>query len=108
VDGAGAVCLLQATLESGNQGGPASWYLSCQQASRHILTPPVGYVSEQTGYHHGEASLHGTITNMAQTFVGSDNLPLLFPSGQFGTRLDGGKDAASPRYVGTLSSSPDT
>jgi DNA topoisomerase-2 len=36
---------------------------------------------------------------MAQTFVGSNNLPLLFPSGQFGTRLDGGKDAASPRYV---------
>ena len=45
-----------------------------------------GYVSEQTAYHHGEASLHSTITNMAQDFVGSNNLPLLYPSGQFGSR----------------------
>ena len=60
-----------------------------------------GYVSEQAGYHHGEQSLHGTIVNMAQTFVGSNNLPLLVPSGQFGTRLQGGKDAASARYIFT-------
>ncbi len=52
-----------------------------------------GYVSEHTGYHHGEASLHGTIINMAQDFVGSNNMPLLVPSGQFGTRHMGGKDA---------------
>ena len=45
-----------------------------------------GYVSEQTAYHHGEASLHSTITNMAQDFVGSNNLPLLYSSGQFGSR----------------------
>jgi len=51
------------------------------------------YVSEHTGYHHGEASLHGTIINMAQGFVGSNNLPLLVPAGQFGTRHMGGKDA---------------
>ena len=44
-------------------------------------------------------SLNGTIVNMAQTFVGSNNIHLLTPSGQFGTRLLGGKDAASPRYV---------
>ena len=60
-----------------------------------------GYVSEHTAYHHGEASLQSTITNMAQTFVGANNLPLLYPSGQFGTRLQGGKDAASPRYIFT-------
>ena len=60
-----------------------------------------GYVSEHTAYHHGEASLQSTITNMAQTFVGSNNIPLLYPSGQFGTRLQGGKDAASPRYIFT-------
>ena len=45
-----------------------------------------GYVSEQTAYHHGEVSLHSTIINMAQDFVGSNNLPILFPSGQFGSR----------------------
>eukprot|EP01043_Picozoa_sp_COSAG02_P059360 COSAG02_NODE_7552_length_2965_cov_1.504885_5_plen_159_part_01 len=57
-----------------------------------------GYVSEHSAYHHGEASLHGTIINMAQDYCGSNNVNLLVPSGQFGTRLLGGKDAASPRY----------
>jgi DNA topoisomerase-2 len=60
-----------------------------------------GYVSEHSAYHHGEASLHGTIVNMAQNYCGSNNLNLLVPSGQFGTRLLGGKDAASPRYIFT-------
>jgi len=39
--------------------------------------------------------------NLAQNFVGSNNLNLLEPSGQFGTRLAGGKDAASSRYIFT-------
>jgi DNA topoisomerase-2 len=60
-----------------------------------------GYIAEQTAYHHGEASLQGTIINLAQNFTGSNNLNLLEPSGQFGTRLEGGKDAASPRYIFT-------
>ena len=61
-----------------------------------------GFVSECTAYQHGENSLQVTITGMAQTFVGSNNLNLLEPEGSFGTRLDGGKDAASPRYIYTL------
>ncbi len=60
-----------------------------------------GYVSAETGYHHGEASLQGAIVNMAQNFVGSNNLNLLYPDGNFGSRLLGGKDAASPRYIFT-------
>ena len=60
-----------------------------------------GYVSEHTGYHHGEASLNETIVGMAQTFVGANNIPWLVPQGQFGTRLQGGKDSASPRYIHT-------
>jgi DNA topoisomerase-2 len=60
-----------------------------------------GYVAEHTAYHHGEASLQGTIIGLAQNFVGSNNLNLLEPSGQFGTRLMGGKDAASARYIFT-------
>ncbi len=60
-----------------------------------------GYVAEHTAYHHGEASLQGTIIGLAQNFVGANNIPLLEPSGQFGTRLMGGKDAASPRYIFT-------
>ena len=51
-----------------------------------------GYVSEHSCYHHGEASLNGAIVHMAQTFVGSNNINLLKPNGQFGTRLQGGND----------------
>ena len=60
-----------------------------------------GYVSEHSAYHHGEMSLTMTIVNMAQNYVGSNNINLLFPSGQFGTRSGGGKDAASARYIFT-------
>ena len=60
-----------------------------------------GYVSEHAAYHHGEASLNAAITAMAQTFVGANTVNLLTPIGQFGTRLLGGKDAASPRYIHT-------
>ena len=60
-----------------------------------------GYVSEHSGYHHGEASLNAAIVNMAQNFVGSNNINLLQPNGQFGTRLQGGKDSASERYIFT-------
>ena len=60
-----------------------------------------GYVSEVSGYHHGEASLNGAIVGMAQTFVGSNNVNLLEPNGQFGTRLQGGHDSASERYIFT-------
>ena len=60
-----------------------------------------GYVSEHSGYHHGEASLNGAIVGMAQDYVGSNNINLLMPNGQFGTRLAGGKDSASERYIFT-------
>ncbi|XP_054168345.1 DNA topoisomerase 2-alpha-like [Oppia nitens] len=61
-----------------------------------------GSVGEHSAYHHGEASLMSTIINLAQNFVGSNNINLLQPIGQFGTRLQGGKDAASPRYIFTM------
>ncbi|VDK52554.1 unnamed protein product [Gongylonema pulchrum] len=54
-----------------------------------------------SAYHHGEASLMSTIVNLAQDYVGSNNINLLLPIGQFGTRLQGGKDSASPRYIFT-------
>ncbi|XP_059649125.1 DNA topoisomerase 2 [Cornus florida] len=60
-----------------------------------------GYVSEHSAYHHGEQSLAGTIIGMAQDFVGSNNLNILQPNGQFGTRNQGGKDHASARYIYT-------
>jgi len=60
-----------------------------------------GYVSKEACYHHGEASLNAAIVGMAQNFVGSNNINLLMPNGQFGTRLQGGKDSASERYIFT-------
>lgn len=58
-----------------------------------------GFVSTDTAYHHGEASLHQTVIGLAQKFVGSNNLNLLLNESQFGTRIMGGKDAAQPRYL---------
>lgn len=60
-----------------------------------------GYVSEHTGYHHGEQSLVQTIIGLAQDFVGSNNLNLLMPNGAFGTRAAGGKDFSAARYIFT-------
>ena len=60
-----------------------------------------GYVAENSGYHHGEISLNETIVGMAQDYVGSNNIPWFVPQGQFGTRIQGGKDSASTRYITT-------
>lgn len=60
-----------------------------------------GYVAEHSGYHHGEQNLYDTITRMANAYPGSNNIPLLYRDGQFGTRLSGGKDAANARYIFT-------
>ncbi|RVW15722.1 DNA topoisomerase 2 [Vitis vinifera] len=48
-------------------------------------------VSEHSAYHHGEQSIASTIIGMAQDFVGSNNINLLLPNGQFGTPHQGGK-----------------
>ena len=58
-------------------------------------------VSSDTAYHHGEMSLVGAIVKMAQDYVGANNINLLVPSGQFGSRAVNGDDAASPRYIYT-------
>jgi len=60
-----------------------------------------GYVAEHSAYHHGEMSLAETIIGMAQNFVGANNINLLEPIGQFGTRNHGGKEHASSRYIFT-------
>ena len=61
-----------------------------------------GFVSDKAAYHHGEMSLNGAIIGMAQNFIGSNNINILKPCGQFGTILKGGKDAASSRYIWTM------
>ena len=60
-----------------------------------------GYVSEHSNYHHGEASLNSAIIGMAQNFVGANNINLFMPNGTFGTRIAGGQDSGSERYIYT-------
>jgi len=57
-------------------------------------------ITEKSNYHYGEQNLYDTAGRMAQTFVGSNNIPLLYDDGSFGTRLNN-KDMASPRYIAT-------
>jgi len=60
-----------------------------------------GMVSHKAGYHHGEQNLEATMTHMANAYVGSNNIPLLFRDGQFGSRAENGDDAAAGRYIWT-------
>ena len=59
------------------------------------------YVSEHSMFHHGETSMQGTLIGMAQNFGGANNIILLEPVGQFGSRLAGGSNHGSPRYIHT-------
>ena len=59
------------------------------------------FVAEKSSYHHGEVSLADTIVKLANDYMGSNNINLLEPCGQFGTRLMGGKDASQTRYIFT-------
>jgi DNA topoisomerase-2 len=67
------------------------------------LEKVAGAVKELSGYHHGAASLMGTIKNLAIRYPGSNNIALLQSDGEFGTRLSGpsGKDSGQPRYIST-------
>jgi len=58
-----------------------------------------GKVAEKTEYLHGEKSLEGVIVNLAQNFVGSNNLNLLSPEGSFGTRFI--PEPGASRYIYT-------
>ena len=60
-----------------------------------------GHVAQVSAYHHGETSLANAIITMAQNYPGSNNINLLYPAGQFGSRKGKGKDHSSPRYIHT-------
>ena len=60
-----------------------------------------GAVIETAAYHHGNSSMDEAIIGMAQDFVGTNNINILSPKGQFGSRIKGGNDSASARYIFT-------
>ncbi|PAV84356.1 hypothetical protein WR25_20811 [Diploscapter pachys] len=77
-----------------------------QPESREVkVSQLAGLVAQTQAYHHGEVSLTSAIVKLAQNFVGSNNVPLLEGVGQFGTRHEGGEDAAAARYIYTKLSS---
>jgi DNA topoisomerase-2 len=57
----------------------------------------VGIITTTSHYHHGNTSMEQAIIKMAQDFSGSNNINLLLPDGQFGSRLD--DEAGAPRYI---------
>ncbi|ORZ11150.1 DNA topoisomerase [Absidia repens] len=92
------------SMVDGFKPGQRKVFFGCIKRGRNTemkVAQLANYVAGVTQYHHGEASVAATIINMAQDYVGSNNVNLLVPSGQFGTRHEGGKAAASPRYLFT-------
>ncbi|KAI9304126.1 DNA topoisomerase [Cunninghamella echinulata] len=92
------------SMVDGFKPGQRKVFFGCIKRGRNTevkVAQLANYVAGETQYHHGEASVATTIIGMAQDYVGSNNVNLLVPSGQFGTRHDGGKAAASPRYLFT-------
>lgn len=75
--------------------------LTTNQTKEIKVAQLVGIATSKTLSHHGESSMEGTIVGLAQNYVGSNNINLLKPAGQFGTRLAGGNDAAQSRYIFT-------
>lgn len=97
------------SIMDGFKPGQRKIWFSClkRKLKREIKVAQLaGYVGENAAYHHGEMSLVQTIIGLAQNYIGSNNLNLLVPAGQFGTRLSGGKDAASGRYIFTKMTLP--
>ena len=56
-----------------------------------------GAVLETAAYHHGDTALQGAIIAMARRYCGSNNINLLQPDGQFGSRHS--NHAGAARYI---------
>lgn len=86
-------------LMDGFKPGQRKVFFTCHNLVDEVrVLQLAGSVTAKARYLHGETSLIGNIVGLAQNYVGSNNINLLMPIGQFGTRLTGGKDASSPRF----------
>lgn len=79
-----------------------NWYTNANKKNKLRVDVFSGYLISEAQYHHADPSK--IVMGMAQTFVGSNNINLFVPDGQFGTRTRGGKDMAAPRYPFTYPS----
>ena len=86
-------------LVDGFKPGQRKVFFTCRNLIDEVkVLKLAGLVTAKAGYPHGETSLVSNIVGLAQNHVGSNNINLLSPIGQFGTRLSGGKDFSSPRF----------
>ncbi len=67
--------------------------------AEHGVARLAAAIAAELDYHHGETSMAGAIATMAQDFAGKNNMNLLQPRGQFGTRAE--PTPAAPRYTNT-------
>lgn len=70
-----------------------------ENASEIQVERVAAQIAAATDYHHGTGSLESTIVGMANNYAGTNNMNVLMPNGQFGSRLT--KEAASGRYINT-------
>ena len=72
---------------------------AAEPGAEHVVARLAAAIAAELDYHHGETSMAGAIATMAQDFAGKNNVNLLQPRGQFGTRSE--PSPASPRYTNT-------
>lgn len=70
-------------------------------ATRIKVAQLAGAIALKENYHHGEVGLAKSVAGKAFITIGGKQLPVLLPESNFGSRLCGGYDAGSPRYIFT-------
>ena len=91
-----------ASLVDGQKNGARKIIYSVQNrnyTSKQKVANLAATVSIDTEYLHGGVSLEGTIVTLAKNYIGSNNLNILYPSGNFGTRFE--PEASASRYIFT-------
>lgn len=65
----------------------------------HRVADLAALITKREDYHHGADGLADSIKHRGFIATGGRQLPFLDPDSMFGTRLSGGHDGGSPRYI---------
>uniref|UniRef100_A0A6C0BZA6 DNA topoisomerase (ATP-hydrolyzing) n=1 Tax=viral metagenome TaxID=1070528 RepID=A0A6C0BZA6_9ZZZZ len=77
------------------------YFLHLPRASEIKVAQAAAGIAQKTLYLHGENSLVETVVLLAQDHIGTNNIALLQPCGQFGSRNDKPSVHAAARYIYT-------
>jgi DNA topoisomerase-2 len=77
------------------------YFLSLTAGKEFKVAQAAAGVAQKTSYHHGEVSLVECIVGSAQDHVGANNVAMLEPLGQFGSRHVKPSTHAAARYIFT-------